>query len=877
LFAGAYGEFGYFSNDSIGKLVYVSLVSLMNQESRSFGDIWKIHEGPWGVVFQSFDGLFFYKEGRVEVVKPRSIFHFSYYVNGVLYVFDRENGLMEYRDGFLKKIPFGDSFEHKEVWSVLPLTNDEVLIGTANDGLYRYNGVDLKPWDTPVNTLLKKHQLYSSRVVGDDYFAFGTIQNGLIICNKRGDVLQLINREKGLQNNTVLSLCLDIDGNLWLGLDNGIDYVEINSPVTLLQDFYGFGTGYTSIEFNNLIYFGTNQGLFYATHENVKSPFLKASDIKMVDNTSGQVWNLQVIGGNLYCGHNNGSFIIRGTNATLLNEIPGCWAFTAIPGYEGMYIEGTYNGLEMYRFTNGILQHLTHVSGVSHSCQELVCLSDRYVWISHSFKGVSLYRLNQTLDSLELIHTFGKADGLPSDYLNKIQRMKNGDIIVTTPVGIFQFDVNNNNFSKSVRYNSLFDNKPVIFMQEDKRDNIWYITASNEGGVLRYQEDGTYSNVSFPFFKLNGKFIGSFFNFNAFDNENVLIALEKGFAHYNPTMVIDYRRGYKVVISSFSVLGKGELLFSGLRVGSSEKFQNIVPSIAYNDNSIRFTFSALYFEGGNETRYSYMLEGFDNEWSEWQPESVKEYTNLPDGDYAFRVRAKNRYGVISEAESVKFIVQSPWYKTIIAIVLYIILAAIFGWFLVLHFLKRVEKSRMEEKELQQKKFFEREEKLKSDAIMAEKEIIRLRNEKLNFEILHKDKELANTAINLVQKNKQFNNIKEELLKIQGELKEEIVKNRISTIIRKIDKETSNDESWSIFETNFEQVHDDFLKRIKILHPDISPKELKLSAYLRMNMSSKEIATLMNITTRGVEISRYRLRRKLNIDRNQNLIDYILAI
>jgi len=144
-------------------------------------------------------------------------------------------------------------------------------------------------------------------------------------------------------------------------------------------------------------------------------------------------------------------------------------------------------------------------------------------------------------------------------------------------------------------------------------------------------------------------------------------------------------------------------------------------------------------------------------------------------------------------------------------------------------------------------------------------------------MIHKDKELANSAINLVQKNKQFNKIKEELLKIQSELKEELVKSRIGTIIRKIDKETSNDESWSIFETNFEQVHEDFLKRIKELHPDISPKELKLAAYLRMNMSSKEIATLLNITTRGVEISRYRLRRKLNIDRNQNLIDYILSI
>jgi DNA-binding CsgD family transcriptional regulator len=877
LFAGAFNEFGYFTNDSIGKLTYVSLLPLVPEEYRDFGDVWKIHEGPWGVVFQSFEGMFFYNEGKIEVVEPRSIFHFSYFVNGALYVFDRDNGLMEYRNGYLKKIPSGDFFTGNEVWSVLPLNNDEVLIGTARDGLFQYDGITLKPWNTPVNSLLKKHQIYSSLVIDNNHFAFGTIQNGLIVCDKRGEITQVVNREKGLQNNTILSMSLDLDGNLWLGLDNGIDYVEINSPITLLQDFYGFGTGYTSVLYNGLIYLGTNQGLFYCTPEKFKSPDLSGGDFQMVENTSGQVWSLQVIAGNLFCGHNNGCFLIKGTKGIQVNEVPGCWALTEIPGYDGMFIEGTYNGAELYRYSNGTMQHLNTIRGINYSCQELVCLKDRYVWVSHSFKGVSLFRLNQTFDSLQFIRKFGKADGLPSDYLNKIKLMKNGDLILTTPDGIYQFDYNSNTFSKSQHYNNLFDNKPVMFLQEDDQKNIWYICTNNEGGVLRLQEDGRYSNVSYPFYKLKGKFIGSFFHFNVIDDQNVLIALERGFAHYNPTMVIDYRRGYNSVLNSVSILGKNKLLFSGLRVGSQAKANKIVPEIRYKDNSLRFTFSALFFEGNNETRFSYQLEGFDDDWSDWQAESVKEYTNIPDGKFTFKIRTQNKYGVISSPELFEFIIKPPWYKSLTAIVLYLILACILIWLLVLLFLKKVEKSRLKEKELQRKKFMEREEKLKNEAIIAEKEIIRLRNEKLHAEMIHKDKELANTAMNLVQKNKQFNKIKVDLLKIQGELKEELMRNRIDTIIRKIDKETSNDESWSIFETNFEQVHEDFLKRIRELHPDISPKELKLAAYLRMNMSSKEIATLMNITTRGVEISRYRLRRKLNIDRAQNLIDYILSV
>ena len=105
LFAGAFNSFGYFKNDSIGELEYVSLIELVPEEKRNFGDIWKIHEGPWGIMFQSFEGLYILQDDEIKVVDPRSFFHFSYYVNGILYLFDRENGLMEYRNGFLRKLP----------------------------------------------------------------------------------------------------------------------------------------------------------------------------------------------------------------------------------------------------------------------------------------------------------------------------------------------------------------------------------------------------------------------------------------------------------------------------------------------------------------------------------------------------------------------------------------------------------------------------------------------------------------------------------------------------------------------------------------------------------------------------------------------------
>lgn len=877
LYVGGFNDFGYFSNDSIGFLKYTSLKNLIPKEYSEFGDVWRIHEGPWGIAFQSFSGIYFYDEGAIEVVSPRSEFHFSYYVNGNLYIFDRANGLMEYRNGFLKKIPGGDFFAGTEVWSVLPINNDELLIGTAKKGVFLYDGETVKPWNTPVNEILKKYQIYSSREIDENYIAFGTIQNGLVICDKQGKIQNIINREKGLQNNTILSMNLDLDGNLWLGLDNGIDYVEINSPITLMRDFYDFGTGYTSISFDGKVYLGTNQGLFYCDKEKFISPLLRPSDIQMVQNTSGQVWSLKVIENQLYCGHNNGCLLIKGTQGIQIDDTPGCWALNPIPGYYGYYVAGTYSGMELFSLKNGQMKREKHIAGINYSCQEMFCVDDRYVWVSHFSNGVSLYRLNESLDSLELLKTFTVADGLPAPFSNKVWHMKNDDVILTTDDGIYHYDKVTKNFYKSRYYNLLFDQKIILFLQEDQNNSIWYITKNNESGVLRFQEDGTYNNVVNPFCKMKGMFIGSFFNFDEIDEANVLIAIERGFAHYNPRLVVDYGRKYNTIISEVSCLNTNQRLFSGLSISSKNAQPLVEPEISYKNNALRFSFSSTFFEGNNHTHFSYKLEGFDEDWSPWQDAHVKEYTNLPDGNYRFLVRGENHYGVISESEPFVFSVLPPWYKSTKAYIVYFAIISIIVWISVNLLVRKLESSKALEREAQKKKFLEREAQLKREALEAEKEIIRLKNEHLLANVIHKDKELANTAMSLVQKNQFLDKIDAELKKILTETKDDAIKSRITSVINKIAKETSNDNSWNVFETNFEQVHEDFLKRIRILHPDITPKELKLAAYLRLNISTKEISTLMNVTPRGVEISRYRLRKKLNLDRQQSLIDYILSI
>ena len=142
-------------------------------------------------------------------------------------------------------------------------------------------------------------------------------------------------------------------------------------------------------------------------------------------------------------------------------------------------------------------------------------------------------------------------------------------------------------------------------------------------------------------------------------------------------------------------------------------------------------------------------------------------------------------------------------------------------------------------------------------------------------MIHRDKELANQTMDLIHKNKFLSKIREDLEKIKDLSSDDVIKMKISSMINKISKDVDHDKQWEVFETAFDEVHEDFLNRLKTRFPTLTPKELRLCAFLRLNISTKEIAPLMNISIRGVEICRYRVRKKLNIDRDTNLTSMII--
>ncbi len=871
VYVGAFNEFGYYDENEKGSLQYHSLSNLLNDKIGDFDEIWRIHKTSFGIVFQSFKNIFVFQNGKIEVVYPPSGFHLSYYVNGILWVYDEEQGLMQYKKGKLAKVNGGNYFIGTQIWSILPLNQNEVIIGTTKKGLFRYNGFSVTPWESKINEQLKKYQLYSATRLKDNYFAFGTIQNGIIVTDTMGNPILEVNKERGLQNNTVLGIGQDNRGNIWLCLDNGISMIEFNSPISYFQNYYDIGTGYTSAKFGDNIYFGTNQGLFYIKLKDFSNPSKTKYDFRLIEGTEGQVWNLSVIDNALFCGHNNGVFQIEGDKAMKISSIQGIWNFLKINNTD-LILVGSYSGLSVLEKKAGLWYLRNKIKGFTESSRFVQHDQMGNIWVSQTYKGIYRIKCDNNLQNVMEVKLFNSKNGLPSDQSNLLFKIQS-EILVATVNGIFTFNYKTGKYEKVSRFTSYFNKEMwVDYLYQDSEQNIWF-SADKQLGVLRLQEDGLFKKITIPLLKLTNLILPSFENIKELDNNNVIIGIEGGFANYVSKNKKDYSKPFTIFISDLRSRDTAEGIF---RFNSKSENQTLIPEFAYKNNTISITYAANNFES-DETEFQYKLSGFDDEWSEWTTQKFKEYTNLPTGKYTFLIRSRSNDQVEPIETSFKFVILAPWYRSVIAMILYFCMFILFIYFGKRYLSYRIEKSRLTEKKKQQEKYLIREQKIKEEALFAEKEIERLRNETLRLEMIHKEKELANSTMLIIKKNDILKKLQDDLRIIYSSFGDKMEKEKINSLIKRINKEIDNEKQWKVFNLHIEQVFEELFEKLKESFPDLTPRELSLCAYLRMNISSKEIATLMNISVRGVEIGRYRLRKKLRLEHDDNLTEFMINL
>jgi hypothetical protein len=297
-------------------------------------------------------------------------------------------------------------------------------------------------------------------------------------------------------------------------------------------------------------------------------------------------------------------------------------------------------------------------------------------------------------------------------------------------------------------------------------------------------------------------------------------------------------------------------------------------SLPSQRNNLHFAFSATEYAETDPVQYSVRLEGLDAVWSPWSSKTERDFAHLPSGKYTFMVKARTASGLESAVCSFTFRILPPWYANRWAYLLYavFIITALVALFRRQRVRFEAEKAALTTEHQQQS------EQQRRRMEQSEQEIVRLQNEKLENEVQFKNKELALATMHLVQKGEILSSIQEELQKtLQKNQDGKSLRDDLQRIMRMVQYDTQLDNDWEQFAVHFDSVYGDFLKRLRERHPQLSPYDLRLSAYLRMNLSTKELAHLMNISVRGVEGSRYRLRKKLNLGGEDHLVEYLMNV
>lgn len=847
IFTGQYMEFGYWKKNRFGILEYSSISAGMETKMIEDEEFWNIVIlGDW-ILFQSLDRIYSHNiaTGDYKILEAKSTKAHLFKVNQTVYFQNQNLGVYKIKNGEPELVVNHDLINDRNVVGMFE-TGNQILMILDNARFLVLSEEGVIPWNDG-RPNLKDLNVYSTAQLMDGSFILGTISNGIFQISKDGSVLRKINQLNGLNNNTVLYAYQDRNKNLWLGLDNGLSVINMDSPFNEFKDNSGkLGLVYTAKLFNERLYLGTNQGLFVKSISN-------ESNFKIIKGTDGQVWSLTEIQGTLFCGHNKGTFIVDEESAQLISALPGTWVIKEITGQPGLLIQGNYDGLSILKKQAGSWSLSNTIKGFSISSRFLEILSGQEILVNHEYKG--LYHL--TLD--EGYTTIVKEESLPMmGYGSSIARYQDR-IVYTSLDGAFSKDKDRFSFSPDTTLLKLLFEQSggvtSISIPDEQSNRLWCFTHSG----LSYLQPQTFSSslslhtIPIPSFFKGSLGVSGFENLTRIGDDQYIIGMSNGFVVLDLTKLKD---------ATFSVLVNKVVNKRGLEEPIAMALTS-GQELDYESNSVSFSFAVPQFNKYTEVSYQYRLQGLFNEWSPFVKENEVTFNNLKFGDYKFQVRAKVGNTLTSNTASYSLSIKRPWYWSNLAIFLYVL--AICMLFLGIHRVYKGYYTRKQERLLDLEKKKQKRKKLK-----AERELIKLRNDKLRAEVESKNRELAVATMSMIKKNEFLNAIKSHLKKVADDPE-------VTSVIHTIDRNLNNTDDWKFFEEAFNNADKDFLKKIKELHPGMTPNDLKLCAYLRLNLSSKEIAPLLNISVRSVEVKRYRLRKKMDLLHENSLTEYIISL
>ncbi len=843
VYTGSYMDFGYWQKNDFGILKYTSLTKKQSISLAEDEEFWNILELDHWILFQSLDRIYIYdiKSKSVNIIKSKTTITKIYKVNNEIYYQKINQGIFKIKNGEEVLITNDLQLKDRIVVNIFS-ENDELLFQTKEHGFFIHkNDVSIIEWDTNLNKKLNKYNVYNSIKLKNGNFILGTVSNGILIVNTKKEIEYIINQSKGLANNTVLSIFEDYDGNVWLGLDNGISNINFKAPFKVSVDDLGIlGSVYSTFIDYNILYLGTNQGLFYKKQG-------KNGSFKIIPGTEGQVWSLQKIQNTLFCGHDKGTFIIKEGKAKKIKNTSGTWLLKEIEGRPDLILEGNYNGLSILSRQKNKWRLKNKIKGFDISSRHFEFITKNELLVSHEQKGVYQIKINSQYNE---VLSFSKTSVKKS--IKSGLTKYNNKILYSANEGVFYYDIASSKFKKDSVLSNLYDSSDYISGKLINANNkLFAFTSKNIPYVQKAQLSSDYELFSIPFPNNVRETKDGYENILYIGDDVYLIGTTNGYIIIDLTLrekTTQIIRLDKITVNSI----QGNI--KPLSLLDDGKLTN-------EENQLKISYSIPDYNKYMPSFYKYRLIGFNNSWSNWSEKSEVYFENLPHGKYIFEAKARLGNQETNNSITYSFEIAKPWFLSTLALIIYFVFAILIV--VIIHILHRNYFKNQREKLLKQK-----EKEIEIKQLENEQQLMQFKNLDLQKDIDSKNRELGLSTMNLIKRNELLSTIKKELGSV-NDLKE------IKTVIKLINNNLNTSDDWKLFQEAFKNTDKGFIKKLKSEHPNLTSNDLRLCTYLRLNLSSKEIAPLLNISIRSVEVKRYRLRKKMNLPHEASLSSYIL--
>lgn len=863
VYAGGISEFGYFEPSTDRSLSYVCLSDSVGDD-RHIGNIWGIYPSHDTVIAQGDVEILIYdeKSNTHEIIDAGCKLDCSEMIDGVLWL-GTDDGLKFLMGRRAADCPGAEVLKGARIRAILPFEGS-VIVVTADKGVYRYDKGTLTRLEGASKAAGALGEVFSADVKGS-LLALGSIDNGIGVVNLTSGTMVEYNEGNGLQNNTVLKLKFDTQGDLWGALDLGITKIRMTYPVeTLNNNAIPIGSGSALATMGGKMYMGTNRGLFYTDY--LPGLDLSREKFRRVEGVTGQVWSLSKIDGELFCCNDRGLYVVTGDKAKPVADIVGVWSVERSLRDSSALYAGTYFGIFELRREGGAWRVASKLEGYDGSCYNFVQESPTAIWSRDGEEGI--YRLSldaggRRVTQSELFKT--TSDGVPLTSEVSLSRIDN-DIYFSTPSGIYRYKSKDHSIVPDEPMRLLLGSPRNV--RRIKKTGGWLyaltdkeLLRSDPAGILGMRRVALANPGLLPMHEGDVLF--------GVAPEYLAYPTAQGYAFYD--FSDESRKGEHAMpiprINRVAVTARKDSIIY------ASNFAGIKPhlTIDYADNSIKIEYGI-----GSEipgTRYSCRLN--DDKWSEPTPWKAKEFTNLREGNYRFEVKAFFADGS-ETSDSIEFTVLPPWWRSVWAILLYALLAGAAVWGCVLLERRRVRLRQLEVAKEKDEEMARRQADFEWETRLKDHKIVELEKEQLDKELRHKAQEMATAMMSLAHKNETLQTVKKELQNILAMLPRTSadVRKAISDLQGKVTVDIKSDDVLNRVVEEFDLVHNDFIKRLRARYPDVNNNEVLMCAYLKMGLSTKEIAPLLNISVRGVETMRYRIRKKFNLEREDSLTDFL---